>query len=136
MAEPHIISGLKAKQDELRRRISDLEKKIKETRSDLATITEALRICGDTAPTSKPGSNLFKPGELSRIILDALRASDGMDANELTERVMEDLAMDRSNAALVKKVRDRVGVALLRYHARGYIKQGQLRNRMRVWHCD
>ncbi|MBJ7532648.1 hypothetical protein JDN40_00675 [Rhodomicrobium vannielii ATCC 17100] len=134
MAEPHIISGLKAKQEDLRRRISDLEKRIKETRSDLATITEALRICGDTAPTSKPG-NLFKPGELSRIILDALRASDGMDANELTERVMEELALDRSNAALVKKVRDRVGVALLRYHARGHLRQGGIRNRMRIWHC-
>lgn len=47
MAEPHVINALRAKQDEIRRRIADLEKQVTACRSDLATISEALRIFGE-----------------------------------------------------------------------------------------
>ena len=44
MAEPHVISALKAKQDEIKKRISNLKKEIKACRNDLETVTRVMRI--------------------------------------------------------------------------------------------
>jgi hypothetical protein len=72
MVEFHVVSGLKAKQEEIRRRISELEKQIQTCRGDLRTILEALSIFGKPERYAK-GDRLFGRGESSKTILDALR---------------------------------------------------------------
>jgi hypothetical protein len=81
----HVISGLKAKQVDIRRRISDLENEIKACRGDLVAISESLRIFGDPDAYAKPQA-MFGRGDLSRTIFRALRnAQDGLDALTLAD---------------------------------------------------
>ena len=44
MSEPHVISALKAKQDEIKKRISALKKEIKAQRNELETVTKVMRM--------------------------------------------------------------------------------------------
>jgi hypothetical protein len=73
MAEPHVISGLKAKEEEIKKRISGLRKEIKAYQDDLDAIRKALRIFGETWRAG--GSRLFRRGEMNKIVLDALRTN-------------------------------------------------------------
>ena len=74
----HVISGLKTKQWEIRRRISELEGEIKTCRLDLVSISESLRIFGDPEAYVKPEA-LFGRDD------HALRTSpDGLDLQALT----------------------------------------------------
>jgi len=57
MAEPHVISGLKAKQEEIKKRISDLKKLVREAQQELSTISKTLRIFGENPRTG--GDKLF-----------------------------------------------------------------------------
>ncbi|MGO9170481.1 MAG: hypothetical protein ACLP7P_00740 [Rhodomicrobium sp.] len=67
MSDTHVVSGLKAKQHEIRRRISDLEGEIKSCRLDLVSISETLRIFGDPEAYTKPEA-LFGRGDLEHFM--------------------------------------------------------------------
>ena len=100
MAEFHVVGGLKAKQEEIRRRVADLEKQIKACRSDLATISDALRIFGEPTKYAKE-DRLFERGERARIIFDAIReAPDGLDTKELAVIVMKAKGLDLDESEL------------------------------------
>jgi hypothetical protein len=67
MPESHVVSGLKAKRDEVKRAILDYEQKIKTARADLATLNEALAIFGEFSGNPKKyfeRRQLFERGEL------------------------------------------------------------------------
>ena len=49
MAEPHVISALKTKREELQRAVRSYEGRLKKAKHDLASITAALRVFGDEA---------------------------------------------------------------------------------------
>jgi hypothetical protein len=49
MSESHVVSGLKAKRDEIKRAVFEYQQKIKAARADLATINEALSIFGESS---------------------------------------------------------------------------------------
>ena len=100
MANSHIISGLKAKQEQIRREIRDLEKKLQASRKDLATITDALRVFGEAQSKAKP-EKLFGRGERYRISLDALReAPDGLDTKEITAAIAKAKGLSLNDAEL------------------------------------
>jgi len=61
MADSHVVSGLKAKQEEIRKRISNLKKEIKVCQDELAAVSKTLRIFGDNSRTG--GDKLFRRGE-------------------------------------------------------------------------
>ena len=133
MGEPHVISGLKAKQHEIRRRICELEDDIKACRRDLVSISEALRIFGDTEAYVKPEA-LFSRGDLARTIFDALRTSpDGLDAQALTGIVTKANNLDMNDAKLAPIVRTRVNNALYRYMHKGEVFNRKGRDGVRVW---
>lgn len=133
MGEPYVISALKAKREEIRRSICECEANIKAARSDLMTITQALRIFGDTQAYSKPES-LFSRGELSRIIFDALRsAPDGLSVNDVAEILMREKNMDAQDSTRVADIRNRVGIAIHKHHYRGHVRKGEKRNGFCIW---
>jgi len=53
MAEPPVVSGLRAKQDEIRRRIRSLLMQLKACRADFAAMDRALYIFGEPAKYPK-----------------------------------------------------------------------------------
>jgi hypothetical protein len=129
----HVISGLKAKQHDIRRRISDLENEIKACRGDLVSISESLRIFGDPEAYAKPKA-MFERGDLSRIIFGALRnAQDGLDALTLAEIVAQANKFDMDDAKLAETVRSRVATALYRYASKGEVINRKRPDRTRVW---
>jgi hypothetical protein len=133
MGEPHVISGLKAKQHEIRMRISELEGQIKTCRCDLVSISEALRIFGDTEAYVKPEA-LFGRGDLARTIFDALRTSpDGLDVSALSDIVAKANNLDLEDAVLAQTVRTRVTNALYRYMNRNEVFNRKGKSGVRVW---
>lgn len=132
MAESHVISALKSKQDEIRRRIADLEKQVKACRSDLATISEALRIFGEPDKYAKE-DRLFDRGERARIIFDALReAPAGLDTKELAAIVMKAKGLDLDESEF-SALRRHIGIGMQRFLAKGHVLQGEMRDGVRVW---
>jgi len=128
-----VISGLKAKQWEIRRRITDLENEIKACRCDLVSISEALRIFGDLEAYVKPEA-MFGRGDLARTILDALRAStDGLDMRALSEIVMQANGFDMNDAKLAATVRTRVNNAMYRYLQKGDVINRKRPDGTRIW---
>ncbi len=133
MTEPHVVSGLKAKQHEIRKRIWDLENDIKACRCDLVSISDALRIFGDPEAYVKPEA-LFGRGDLARTIFGALRdAPDGLDVYGLTEIVAKANNIDMTDAQLAQMVRNRVHNAMYRYMHKGQVLNRKARDGTRVW---
>ncbi len=132
MADSHIISGLKAKQEQIRREIRDLEKKLQASRKDLATITDALRVFGEAQSKAKP-EKLFGRGERSRISLDALReAPDGLDTKEITAAIAKAKGLSLNDVEL-RDMERHVGISLHAFVARGLIRKDEMRDGVRVW---
>ena len=96
MAEPHVISALKAKQDEIKKRISALKKEIKAQRTELEAVTKVMRMFEATPRTE--GNRLFKRGTVSRLIFDALRANpEGLDAHQLADFIIKEEGFDSND---------------------------------------
>lgn len=131
MAEPHVISGLKAKQEEIKRRISDLKKEVRAAQLELSTIFKTLRIFGENPRTG--GDKLFRRGELPRIIFDALReAKGGLDIEEIAAAVMKAEGIEEDDPETIATIRQRCTVALYRYYDKGQIVKDR-RGSARTW---
>ena len=133
MSESHVISGLKVKQHEIRRRILELEDEIKVCRTDLVSISETLRIFGDPDAYVKPEA-LFSRGDLARTIFDALRGSlEGLDLHQLTSIVAKANNLDMDDTKLAPIVKTRVNNAMYRYMNKGEVINRKGPHGMRVW---
>ncbi len=133
MSEPHVISGLKTKQHEIRMRISELESQIKVCRCDLVSISETLRIFGDPDAYVKPEA-MFGRGDLARAIFDALRGNpEGLDARAIADIVAKANNLDMNDAKLAQTIRTRVNNALYRYMHRNEVFNRKGRDGVRVW---
>lgn len=119
MADPHVITGLRAKRDELANHIRDLERRLSKARTDLLYLEHALRIVAEDAseiPVFMRTARLFAKGELQRICLDLLReAPDGLDTRELGAGVIArkgfDPADERLRVAISHSLVDMLGRA-------------------------
>ena len=130
---PHVISGLKAKQHDIRRRITELEGEIKACRLDLVSISETLRIFGDPEAYVKPEA-MFGRGDLARTIFGALRdAPDGLDLKALADIVAKANGFDLEDAQLAITVRNRVNNAMYRYLNKGEVINRKKRDGSRIW---
>jgi hypothetical protein len=128
MAETHVVSGLRAKQEEIRRRISMLKREIAAHQSELEAIRKTLLIF---EPRKNDGGNrLFRKGDLPRLIFDALRGNrEGLDVDQLAGIVAEREGFDASDFAAVRK---RCLMALYRQLDRGQVAKDR-RGSARVW---
>jgi hypothetical protein len=64
MADSHVVSGLKAKQEEIKKRISDLKKQVRQAQDELRTVSKTLRIFGENARTGR--DHLFRRGGVTK----------------------------------------------------------------------
>src|SRR3984893_13775237 len=118
MADPHVISALKAKRAELSGELIAAEKRILQLREDITSLDRTIRVFDPTAEphTIRPILRRKKPmliprGQCSRAILDMLRhADEPMTAREIAAALAARYQMDASNMdamnALVAKVRN------------------------------
>jgi hypothetical protein len=131
MSEPHVISALKAKQDEIKKRISALKKEIKAQRNELETVTKVMRMFEATPRTE--GNRLFKRGTVSRLIFDALRANpEGLDTHQLAAIFIKEEGFDANDPEMAATIRQRCMMAMYRQIDRGQVVK-EMRGPVRVW---
>ena len=131
MSEPHLISALKAKQEEIKKRISALKKEIKAQRNELETVTKVMRMFEATPRTE--GNRLFKRGTVSRLIFDALRANpEGLDTHQLAAVIIKEEGFDANDPEMAATIRQRCMMAMYRFIDRGQVVK-EMRGPVKVW---
>jgi hypothetical protein len=131
MAISPVISGLKAKEEEIKRQISSLKREIKTCQDDLDAIRQALRIFGEKWRAGH--SRLFRRGEMIKIVFDALRTNpQGLSVDQLAAIVIEREGFDPTDEETVSTIRQRCMMAMYRYVDNGKVVK-ERRGRERVW---
>ena len=106
MADPHVISALREKRALVSGLIEKLERKLEQQRADLTHIDGVLRLFqpdrdpGDIKPkrTYARRPRYFARNELSRLVMDILRATDGLKTtDEIAAQVIEAKVFDSAD---------------------------------------
>src|ERR1700751_4028255 len=129
MADPNVISALREKRALVAGLIEKLELKLEQHRADLTHIDGVLRLF---QPDRDPGeikpkrtyvrrTRYFGRNELSRLVMDALRAADGalQMTEEIAGRVIDAKGFDAADAALRGSIHDQVLTLLRSFRKRG-----------------
>jgi hypothetical protein len=133
MADPHIISALREKRALVAGVIEKLERKLEQHRADLTHIDGVLRLF---QPEHDPASikpkrpyarrtRYFARNELSRLVMDTLRAAGGAlrTTDDIAGRVIEAKGFDATDAALRGSIRDQVLTLLRSFRKQQTIEQ-------------
>lgn len=134
MADPHIVSGLKAKRLEILSEIDRLEGFIAGLRADVMQIEAAMQIVA-----RKPGADAYRPvrtrkrlfdrGESGRIIFAALRRSERpLSTREIVALVATEKGEDVTDPGIM----NRVGKTLAKFRQRGDVL-GERQGNMTWW---
>lgn len=140
MAEPHVVSALKAKRAELSGEIGVAEKHIAQLRADLVHLDATLRLFDPAAepaaiPAKRPyrRRHWFSDGELPRRILDTLRTSpEPLSASAVTASVMVAKDLDMGDAATLLMIRKSVQ-SYLRRQSGALVETAGRRSRDVLW---
>ncbi len=139
MAEPHIVTTLRRKRDEMEAAIRAYEKKTEALRRDLAHVNATLRLFElngehEVFPVHMDLTRLFKRGEVWRICQETLAgAPEGLDTRELGLAVIRAKGMDEGDAVLSKAINYRIVQAMRMQEKRGRIFGLGKRKSVRVW---
>ena len=120
MAEPHVVTALVAKRAEIAGRIEQAQTEPRQLVIDLDNLDAALRLFvpdiepEDIKPKPFPPRNAAFRGEVSRIILEALRNSQRpLTTKELAQHLMAQRGLNTADKKLVRVM-----------EARGVVAQG------------
>src|ERR1700758_4467991 len=133
MADPHVISALREKRALVAGLIEKLERKLEQHRADLTHIDGVLRLFqperdpGDIKPkrTYARRTRYFARNELSRLVMDALRAADGepVATEAIAGRIITAKSFDAADAALRKAIGEQALALLRSFRKRGVVEQ-------------
>ena len=124
MAEPHIITTLRTKCDELDRIISSYEGALAAARRDFVNVYATLELFernGEAVayPSRLSIIRMFKWGELFILCKSALtEAPEGLDTRQLARTVIRVKGMDETDAVLRKAIGFRIVQVMLRQEMR------------------
>ena len=129
MAEPHVITGLRAKRAEIIREIDRLQSIIEAHGADLLHIEAALAIClGRRVYEPQRRRRLFQRGEVGRLVFAALRRSERpLSTIEIVALVSPDPERQSRKAALKT-----IGKSLAKFRQRGDVL-GERHGNMTWW---
>jgi len=126
MAEPHVITGLRAKRAEIIREIDRLQAIIAAHGADLFHIEAAMAIClGKPVYEPQRRKRLFQRGEVGKLVFAALRRSERPLS---TVEVVALVSPDRPRKAAIKTV----GKTLAKFRQRGDVI-GERQGNMTRW---
>lgn len=138
MAEPHVVSALRAKRAEISGHVHDLERKLARHRASLANIDATIRLYApELDPDSIPPkrtyrrTRYFAKGELSRRVLDKLRNADGRTITTavMVQSIMTDKGFATDEGALFAAICDMAATVLRKLHKQeAVVKTGTSRN--------
>lgn len=138
MAEPHIVTALRAKRAEISGHVHDLERRLARHRANLANIDATIRLFApelnpDTIPPKRTyrRTRYFAKGELSRRVLDILRKADGhpsLATAAIASAIMTDKGFPPDEGALSAAVTEMAITVLRRLAKRGTVARSGTRN--------
>jgi hypothetical protein len=116
MADPQVLTTLRAKQAEIETYIADCEKRLGQARADLAHVNATIRLFETTRdettqfPVYARLAKIFARGELLRLCREAIGASpDGaLDTRQLAAHVMAAKGFDATDKALAVSITAKV----------------------------
>jgi hypothetical protein len=140
MADPHVISALRAKRAELSGELIAAEKRIVQLRADIASLDGAIRVFDPTAAPDKirpilrrKKSTLIPRGQCSRAVLDMLRhAGAPMTVREIATQLAARYQVDASDRDAMKVIVAKVRNTL----ARQKMLVSELRGDAKAWRVD
>ncbi len=139
MADPHVVSALRAKRDELDRIIVSYEAALAAARRDFVNVNATLDLFEkDSASAAYPAqmsiARMFKRNELFSLCKEALaEAHEGLDTRELAGVVIRAKGMDEADSVLRKAIGYRIVRTMLRQAKRGIVFAAGKRRGVRVW---
>jgi hypothetical protein len=138
MADPHVISALQSKRNEIEGYIRALEKKIGDARHELMHVNATLVLFDQKPDAQYPAymsiGRLFDRGELPRLCLQALADAPGpMTTRELAMVLMRAKGLDEADPALRKGLCHRITWSLGRLARRGRVGVAGKRRGVSVW---
>lgn len=143
-ALPHVLTALIAKRREIAGQIEDLQRRLKLAVTELDTVESTIRIFSPDIDLSEYGPRPVPPphtafkGELSRILIDALRASKvPMNTRQLTEIVMKDRGLPVDDLKVRRIMQQRVGSSLNNWkRVKKVLKSSPGPGDMLIWEID
>jgi hypothetical protein len=126
MPDPHVLTTLRSKRDDIRDTVAAYEKRIAEAKRDLLNINATIRLFevnGETPqfPVHMGLHRLFERGELLALCLKALKASpDGLDTRQLALAVVRAKSLDEGDKVLRSAVGYKIVTMLLGRRGRAW----------------
>lgn len=139
MKNEHVLSGLIAKRAELSGQIEGLQREMRELVLAIDHIDAAIRLFDpnvdleDIRPKLPPRHSAFK-GEVSRLVLNALRKSDKpMPVSELTLHVLAGRGLNADDKPFVRVLSKRVGACLRNLRKKGLVRLSRQVGHVGFW---
>ncbi|MCW5752661.1 MAG: hypothetical protein KIT81_16115 [Alphaproteobacteria bacterium] len=136
----HVLSGLIRKRAELAGMIEATQDALRQHIIDLDNLDATIRLfapdidLAEIRPKPLPPRHAAFKGEVSRVVLEALRHSDRpLTAQELAQRYMAHRGMNTSDKRMVRLIGKRVGACLRHWRARGVVKCERGSGQMLGW---
>lgn len=138
--EPHTIAGLIRKRSEIAGRIEHYQAELRQAIINLDNLDHTIRLFDpdidlqEIKPKPLPPRHQAYQGELTRIVLSALRQSDKpLTTHELAQHVMAHRGLNAADRRLVKIMGKRVGACLRHHRAKGLVRSKQGPRQSLVW---
>jgi len=129
MTQSHVVTGLIAKRAELSGRIENMQNELKQLVTELDHIEASIRIFDPDVdfeaitPRRVPTAHHAMRGEVSRVVLETLRAGRPMTTTALTDAVMRARGLDVKDSRLHRLIQNRVGACCNHWkRVRGVLK--------------
>lgn len=137
---PNTVSGLIRKRKEIAGQIEDAQLRLRQAIIDLDNIDATIRLfrpdidLEEISPSPLPPRHSAYKGEMSRIILSALRDSGrAMTSKEVTFHVMAARGLNVHDLRLVRLIQKRVGAALKHWRVRGVLQAAKGPGSFLLW---
>lgn len=139
MAEPHVVTALKAKRGELAGAIDALQDQLRQAMIDMDHIDATLRMfdpdieLDEIRPKPLPPRHRAFKGQVTRAILAMLRSEGAMDARAITLRLMAERELNVNDKGLQKAMHKRIGAALRNLRERHLVVSDQVKGGLLLW---
>ena len=140
MEHEHVIHGLHRKRAEIAGRLEVAHAEISRLAVDLASIDATIRMFAphadldEISPLRPPALNGAKPGEISRIVMNALReASGALSTRDVTLFVMAARGMPATDMQLFEPMQKRVLACLRNLRIRGSVEGRKEQGKVMAW---
>ncbi len=140
MAESHVVTALIRKRAEIAGQIEHTQTQLRQLVIDLDNLDATLRLfkpdidLDEIRPKPLPPRHHAFKGEVSRIVLSALRQSDRpLTTHDLAQHVMAGRGLNTADKRLVKVVGKRVGACLRHHRNKGLLRSSDRLGQHIVW---